>query len=136
MVGHDDTRPEGEQDAMMLNGTTLAYGDARDPQHPKVAKVQTLPGVGPMDDGSHWVVRDAVAVKPLAQSHSKWVWGGVLAALAAALGIGGGVLWRRRRLAPAADFSEAVTGKYDSDPFGPTKWLESPYDDKDDAGGW
>jgi hypothetical protein len=58
IIGHDDTQPAGEQDAMMLNGTTLARGQANNPSdggQVTVAKTQTLPGVGPTDDGKSLV---------------------------------------------------------------------------------
>ncbi len=120
LVGHDDTRPPGEQDAMMLDGTTLAYGTARDPQHADVQKVQTLPGVGPMDDGSHWV--NTALVRPVPTSHARtWALGGSLAALlASAATIAGVIIRRRSRPAqPAAVYSY--------DPYEPTQWMDGPY---------
>jgi hypothetical protein len=55
MVGHDPARPAGSQDAFMVNDSTLAYGSV--PSNPSstdpitVAQTQTLPGVGPVDQG-------------------------------------------------------------------------------------
>jgi hypothetical protein len=120
LIGHDDTRPVGQQDAMMLDGTTLAYGTVRDPQHVDLQKVQTLPGVGPMDDGTHWV--DTALVRPMPTSHARtWALGGSLAALLASAGTIAGVIIRRRR--PAAQPGVV----YSSDPYEPTQWMNGPY---------
>jgi hypothetical protein len=120
LVGHDEARPLGEQDAMMLDGTTLAYGTVKDPAHVDLAKVQTLPGVGPMDDGSHWV--DAVYTTPLPPSHTReWLLGGALAVALASIATIAGVFIRRRR-------SLAHTAvAYSDDPYQPTQWMDGPY---------
>jgi hypothetical protein len=120
LVGHDDARPAGQQDAMMLDGTTLAYGTVHDPSHVDVAKVQTLPGVGPMDDGTHWVT--AALATPLPTSHARdWLLGGAVAALLASLGTIAGVFVRRRRSLA----QPAVAYSYD--PHEPTQWMNGPY---------
>jgi hypothetical protein len=120
LVGHDEARPLGEQDAMMLDGTTLAYGTVKDPSHVDLAKVQTLPGVGPMDDGSHWV--NAAFATPLPPSHTReWLLGGALAVLLASIATIAGVFIRRRR-SPA---HTAVA--YSDDPYEPTQWIDGPY---------
>jgi hypothetical protein len=57
-VGHDDSQPAGSQDTFMLNGSTLAWGQANQPGDNgqiTVTKTQTLPGVGPTDDGKSLV---------------------------------------------------------------------------------
>jgi hypothetical protein len=120
LVGHDEARPLGEQDAMMLNGTTLAYGTVKDPSHVDVGKVQTLPGVGPMDDGTHWV--NAAFATPLPPSHTRaWLLGGALAVALASMGTIAGVFIRRRR-------SLAHTAvAYSDDPHEPTQWMNGPY---------
>lgn len=120
LVGHDDTRPVGQQDAMMLNGTTLAYGTVHDPSHVDVTKVQTLPGVGPMDDGTHWV--NAALATPLPTSHTRdWLLGGAVAVLLASLSTIAGVFIRRRR----SHAQPAVA--YSDDPHEPTQWMDGPY---------
>lgn len=98
IIGHDDGQPAGEQDAMMLNGATLARGQVNNPSdggQVTVAKTQTLPGVGPTDDGKS-LVDLASASQP--QGH------GMLGALAVLIGLvallgGIGAIWviRRRR---------------------------------------
>jgi hypothetical protein len=120
LVGHDEARPLGEQDAMMLNGTTLAYGTVKDPTHVDLNKVQTLPGVGPMDDGTHWV--NTAFATPLPPSHTRaWLLGGALAVVLASIGTIAGVFIRRRR-------SLAHTAvAYSDDPYEPTQWMNGPY---------
>jgi hypothetical protein len=57
-VGHDDSKPPGQQDTFMLDDSTLAWGtvqDGRDGGNVQIAKVQTLPGVGPVTDAQPWV---------------------------------------------------------------------------------
>lgn len=53
-VGHDDSQPAGSQDTFMLDDATLAWGQATNPTDGgqiTVTKTQTLPGVGPTDNG-------------------------------------------------------------------------------------
>jgi hypothetical protein len=53
-VGHDDSQPAGSQDTFMLDDSTLAWGQANNPANGgqiTVTKTQTLPGVGPTDNG-------------------------------------------------------------------------------------
>jgi hypothetical protein len=120
LVGHDESLPPGEQDAMMLNGTTLAHGTVKDPAHVELQKIQTLPGVGPMDDGSHWV--NTAFATPLPPSHTRaWLLGGALAVLLASIATIAGVFIRRRR----AVATTAVA--YSDDPYEPTQWVNSPY---------
>ncbi len=121
LIGHDETRPPGEQDAMMVDGSTLAYGTVRDPAHVEINKVQTLPGVGPVDDGTHWV--NTASVSPMPKSHFRtWALGGSLAALLASAGAIAGVFMRRRRN-PVAQPAVA----YSYDPHEPTQWMNGPY---------
>jgi hypothetical protein len=67
MVGHDSTRPAGSQDAFMVNDSTLAYGSV--PSNPSstdpitLVNTQTLPGVGPVDQG-----QSLIPTKPAAKS--------------------------------------------------------------------
>jgi hypothetical protein len=54
VVGHDDSQPAGSQDTFMLDDSTLAWGQANDPKDGgqiTVTKTQSLPGVGPTDNG-------------------------------------------------------------------------------------
>jgi hypothetical protein len=82
-LGHDDSQPSGSQDTFMLDDSTLATGQATNPADGgqiSVAKTQTLPNVGPMDDGKS-LVDLAVPSHPNS--------GGMVGALVA---LGGGVL--------------------------------------------
>ena len=82
-VGHDDSQPAGSQDTFMLDDSTLAWGQATNPSDGgqiTVSKTQTLPGVGPMDDGKS-LVDLAVPSHPNS--------GGMVGALVV---LGGGVL--------------------------------------------
>jgi hypothetical protein len=82
-VGHDDSQPAGSQDTFMLDDSTLAWGQASNPAtggQIAVTKTQTLPGVGPTDDGKS-LVDLAVASQP---THPWWPW--------VVLGLGGAVL--------------------------------------------
>jgi hypothetical protein len=81
-VGHDDSQPAGSQDTFMLDDSTLAWGQVNDPGSAAqitVTKTQSLPGVGPTDDGKS-LVDLAVASHPQ-PTHTWWPWllgGGVL----------------------------------------------------------
>nr|WP_253869493.1 hypothetical protein [Mycobacterium sp. 1164966.3] len=58
VVGHDDKQPAGSQDTFLLDDSTLAWGQINDPgssSQIKVTKTQSLPGVGPTDNGSYLV---------------------------------------------------------------------------------
>jgi hypothetical protein len=58
VVGHDDKQPAGSQDTFLLDDSTLAWGQVNDPgssSQIRVTKTQSLPGVGPTDNGSFLV---------------------------------------------------------------------------------
>jgi hypothetical protein len=58
VVGHDDSQPAGSQDTFLLDDSTLAWGQVNDPSSGaqiRVTKTQSLPGVGPTDNGSFLV---------------------------------------------------------------------------------
>lgn len=58
VVGHDDRQPAGSQDTFLLDDTTFAWGQINDPStnaQIRVTKTQSLPGVGPTDNGSFLV---------------------------------------------------------------------------------
>lgn len=100
LVGHDDNAPVGQQDTMMLNNTTLAWGQADDPKdggHVTIQKTQPTPGVGPTDDGRSIIL--AAKQQPINNGWQKWVLGGILAVVAA---VGAGALWivRHPKTAP------------------------------------
>ena len=98
VVGHDDSQPAGSQDTFMLDDSTLAWGQANDPSSGSqitVTKTQSLPGVGPTDNGSYLV---ALAT-PQQPTHTWWPWalGGAL--VVAAVGLLAWVVIRRKRSA-------------------------------------
>ena len=58
LVGHDGSQPAGSQDTFLLDDSTLAWGQINDPASSaqiRVTKTQSLPGVGPTDNGSYLV---------------------------------------------------------------------------------
>ena len=81
-VAHDDSQPAGSQDTFMLDDSTLAWGQATNPTNGgqiTVTKTQTLPAVGPTDDGKSLI--DLAAVSRPQSAHNWWPWllgGGVL----------------------------------------------------------
>ena len=63
VVGHDDSQPAGNQDTFLLDDSTLAWGQVNDPSSSAqitVTKTQSLPGVGPTDNGSFLVALAAL----------------------------------------------------------------------------
>jgi hypothetical protein len=58
VVGHDDSQPAGSQVTFLLDDSTLAWGQVNDPSSSaqiRVTKTQSLPGVGPTDNGGFLV---------------------------------------------------------------------------------
>ncbi len=54
VLGYDDNQPSGSQDTWLLDDNTLAWGQVGDLSHGAqitVTKTQSLPGVGPTDNG-------------------------------------------------------------------------------------
>ena len=73
VVGHDDKQPAGSQDTFLLDDSTLAWGQVNDPSSSsqiRVTKTQSLPGVGPTDNGSFLV--ELAAYKEPAPSRPWW----------------------------------------------------------------
>ena len=91
-VGHDDTRPAGQQDAFMLDDSRLAYGtvqDGRDGGTIVVNASQATPGVGPVDDGGPIIKTTlANAEKPLGTNYTPYL----VAAMVLVAIIAGGVI--------------------------------------------
>jgi hypothetical protein len=102
-VGHDDSRPVGQQDSFMLNDSTLAWGTKKDDQAIEITQTQTTPGVGPVDDGGSLTHAPVQTVaKESGTGAGWWPWGaaGVGVVL---LGVTAGTAtWAiRRRKSPA-----------------------------------
>lgn len=100
-AGHDDSQPAGSQDTFMLDDSTLAWGQATNPADGgqiTVTKTQTLPNVGPTDDGKSLI--DLAAPAHQQPTHPWWPWAiGAVVVIAASL-----VTWmviRRRKLSAA-----------------------------------
>lgn len=73
LVGRDDSQPAGSRDTFLLDDSTLAWGQINDPggsSQIKVIKTQSLPGVGPTDNGSYLVALAALE-EP---THSSGAW--------------------------------------------------------------
>jgi hypothetical protein len=105
-VGHDDSKPVGQQDTFMLNDNTLAWGTKKDDGDITIDQTQPTPGVGPVDDGGSLVHQPvALAVKESGNDWQWWAGGAALATLTAA----GVTTWAVRRRKVAAP----VTGPID-----------------------
>jgi hypothetical protein len=96
VVGHDDGQPAGSQDTFLLDDSTLAWGQVNPPgsnTQIKVAKTQSLPGVGPTDNGSI-LVKLAAHERPT-RNWTPWALGGGVLVIAA--GLFGWLLIRRKQ---------------------------------------
>jgi hypothetical protein len=96
-VGHDDSLPAGSQDMFMLDDSTLAWGQATNPTDGgqiTVNKTQSVPGVGPIDNGSFLVA--LVAHQQPTHSWRPWVLGGAVLVIVA--GLIGWLVIRRKRV--------------------------------------
>jgi hypothetical protein len=74
VVGHDDSQPAGSQDTFLLDDSTLAWGQVNDPSSSAqitVTKTQSLPGVGPTDNGS-FLVALAAHEEPTQPTTKPW----------------------------------------------------------------
>lgn len=63
LVGRDDSQSAGSRDTFLLDDSTFAWGQINDPgsnTQIKVTKTQSLPGVGPIDNGSYLVALAAL----------------------------------------------------------------------------
>jgi hypothetical protein len=97
VVGHDDSQPTGSQDTFLLDDNTLAWGQVNDPNSPTqitVTKTQSLPGVGPTDNGSMLV---ALAAHQQPTQSTWWLWPLGAAVLVIAAGLLAWMLIRRKR---------------------------------------
>jgi len=109
VVGHDGSQPPGSQDTFLLDDSTLAWGQAGglgNGGQITVARTQSLPGVGPIDNGDFLT---ALAAQPQPQpAGSPWPWvvGGVVAVLV--VGLIALVLIKRRKDAAEREESEEL----------------------------
>jgi hypothetical protein len=88
VVGHDASQPAGSQDTFLLDDSTLAWGQVNDPSSSaqiRVTKTQSLPGVGPTDNGSFLVA--LAALKEPTQPTQPW-WPSALGYGALAIAVG------------------------------------------------
>ena len=89
VVGHDDSQPAGSQDTFLLDDSTLAWGQVNDPSSSaqiRVTKTQSLPGVGPTDNGS-FLVALAALKEPTQPTQPWWPLALGYGALAIAVGL-------------------------------------------------
>jgi hypothetical protein len=98
VLGHDDSQPAGSQDTFMLDDGTLAWGQVGDPSNGAqitVTKTQSLPGVGPTDNGSFLV---ALAAQQQPSHGWKYTWSVALVVLAGGVlaGVATWVIIKRR----------------------------------------
>jgi hypothetical protein len=100
VVGHDDSKPAGSQDTFLLDDNILAWGRVNDPGNAAqitVARTQSLPGVGPTDNGSI-LVRLVAHEQPTDDTWWLWLLGGGLLVVIA-VGVVTWVVIRRKRTA-------------------------------------
>ncbi|MGO9386150.1 MAG: hypothetical protein ACLP4W_29825 [Mycobacterium sp.] len=107
VVGHDDSQPAGSQDTFLLDDSTLAWGQVNDPSSSaqiRVTRIQSLPGVGPTDNGS-FLVALAAHKEPTQPSQPNqptqpwWQWVLRYGVLGIAVGIVAWIINRRKRSA-------------------------------------
>lgn len=75
LVSHDGGQPVGSQDTFLLDDSTLAWGQINDPSSTaqiKVTKTQSLPGVGPTDNGSFLVALAGRHEEPAQPTEPWW----------------------------------------------------------------
>lgn len=99
VVGHDTSKSVGKQDTFMLNDSTLAWGQDKGNGQIDIAATQTLPGVGPIDEGES-LITVAMGAGDEGSDWQWWAGGTALAVLAA-----GGVTWFIRRRPKAAAYA-------------------------------
>jgi hypothetical protein len=98
-VGHDASQPVGNQDTFMLDDSTLAWGQATNPidgGQITVNSTQTLPGVGPKDDGKSLIdLAEPVHQQPA--DNTRWLWPLAGGGLVLAVGLVTLMVLRRKR---------------------------------------
>jgi hypothetical protein len=107
VVGHDDSQPAGSQDTFLLDDSTLAWGQVNDPSSSaqiRVTKTQSLPGVGPTDNGSFLVALAAhkeptQPAQPAQPTQPWWPWVLRYGVLGIAVGLVAWIINRRKRSA-------------------------------------
>jgi hypothetical protein len=102
VVGHDDSQPAGNQDTFLLDDSTLAWGQVNDPSSSaqiRVTKTQSLPGVGPTDNGSFLVALAALDEESAQPTQPWWPVALGYGGLGIAVGLFAWMLNRRKRRA-------------------------------------
>jgi len=99
VVRHDGSQPAGSRDIFLLDDSTLAWGEINDSDSGaqiRINKTQSLPGVGPTDNGSYLVA--LIAHDEPAKQGQPW-WPTVLrfGALGIVVGFVAWILDRRKR---------------------------------------
>jgi hypothetical protein len=121
VVGRDVGQPVGSQDTFLLDDSTVAWGQVDDPNSNaqiKVNKTQSLPGVGPTDNGAFLVMLAAHDSAQPAQANQPnppwWSLAPRYGGLAIAVGLIAWVLNRVRR--NGAEDSYGLGGEQDPSP--------------------
>ena len=112
VVGHDDSQPAGSQDTFLLDDSTLVWGEVNDPSGSaqiRVTKTQSLPGVGPTDNGSFLVAlaaheEPAQPTQPTQPAPSFWPLALGYGVFGIAVGL---VAWMINRRKPSADLTSS-----------------------------
>lgn len=101
VVGHDSSQPAGSQDTFLLDDSTLARGQIDNstsaPAQIRVIKTQSLPGVGPTDDGGFLVLLAVHHQEPGQSEQSGWSLALRFGGFAVVVGIVAWLLNRRNR---------------------------------------
>jgi hypothetical protein len=113
VVGHDDSLPVGQRDVVMLNDSTLARGEIQPspdggPPEVTLQQTQSMPGVGPWDDGHQYI--NAAIQNPAAppNNHLPWIIGGLVAVLALLGGVAARVWKHHKRANAPTDASHSL----------------------------
>jgi hypothetical protein len=105
VIGRDESQPVGNQDAFLLDDSTVAWGQVVDPTggtQIRISKTQSLPGFGPTDNGDFLVALAVHAdqtqpAQPAPAPQAWWPWAVRYGLLVLAVVLIAGLLNRRAK---------------------------------------
>jgi hypothetical protein len=114
VVGHSDDQTMGNQDMFLLDDSIVAWGQANDASSGaqiRVTKTQSLPGVGPTDNGSFLVAlaNHDEPLQPAPPAKAEALWPALLRFGSLAIGVGVILWWVNRRRQSADTTGESPT---------------------------